>query len=397
MMQDAKESLRATFRAAEELIEKKKVQVALAQEETERERLQLELEPLAPIPQYSNDLDSTLEFWWSRIKWQQEALGAERRALQRLRAQLEAQEAEAPGPLARGGRRCEAAEARPWQVEKVFSLQSAFQKIEVFSSRFFGRILTIDGDLMLTERDEFVYHEMIARVPLAYLANASSASSRGSALVVGGGDGGTAGQLLRWSALRVEVVELDEEVVRVCRRFFPRLSSSFEDPRVTLRFGDGAAWAAGAVQRQRRFDLILVDSTDFGAAEPLFRRSFHRNLQRLLKPRGVLVINLSSLSWQLELVRRSVARQRKIFRFVRVYQIFQPSYTSGHYCFAICSDDVDAQDLGLVDWSGVQPGRYYSRDVHAGAFALPEFARRAIDSPALLGNKEHGEAARSEL
>lgn len=130
-------------------------------------------------------------------------------------------------------------------------------------------------------------------------------------------------------------------MVRTCERFFPRrwrsfhvkvshgrrLASAFSDDRVELSLADGASWVQGAASQ--RFDVIVVDSTDFGAAEPLFMEEFHRHLRRLLKEPGVLVINLTSLAWQLELVKRSVKRQRKIFKFVRVFQIFQPTYTSG--------------------------------------------------------------------
>lgn len=121
----------------------------------------------------------------------------------------------------------------------VASVQSKYQKIEVLKSDFFGHILTIDGDLMLTERDEFIYHEMIVHVPMAYVPTASRI------LVVGGGDGGSARQLLRRESVeRVTVVELDEEVVRISREFFPRLAAALGDDRVELRLESGADWVA---------------------------------------------------------------------------------------------------------------------------------------------------------
>jgi len=129
------------------------------------------------------------------------------------------------------------------------------------------------------------------------------------------------------------------------------------------------------------FDIIIVDSTDFGAAQPLFEERFHRQLKQVMTKNSVLVINLTSLPWQLELVRTSVARQRRIFRYVRVFQIYQPTYTSGHYCFAICSDTIDALETGVIDWTAATRGlrmQYYSQEVHVAAFALPEFARKAM-------------------
>lgn len=271
-----------------------------------------------------------------------------------------------------------------FDVTRIFSVQSKFQKIEVLRSEFFGYILAIDGDLMLTQRDEFVYHEMIAHVPAAYIPNASDV------LIIGGGDGGTAKQLLRRPVKHITVVDLDEEVVHVCRRFFPRLAATFDDHRVRLEFEDGAEWVGNAVRKQKTFDIIIVDSTDFGAAQPLFEEHFHRQLRQLMAKTAVLVINLTSLPWQLESVQRSVARQRRIFRFVRVFQIHQPTYTSGHYCFAICSNSVDALETGTIDFTAVTHGlymQYYSPEVHEAAFALPEFARRAISAPSKARKK----------
>lgn len=271
-----------------------------------------------------------------------------------------------------------------FDVTRIFSVQSKFQKIEVLRSEFFGYILAIDGDLMLTQRDEFVYHEMIAHVPAAYIPNASDV------LIIGGGDGGTAKQLLRRPVKHITVVDLDEEVVHVCRRFFPRLAAAFDDHRVRLEFEDGAEWVGNAVRKQKTFDIIIVDSTDFGAAQPLFEEHFHRQLRQLMAKIAVLVINLTSLPWQLESVQRSVARQRRIFRFVRVFQIHQPTYTSGHYCFAICSNSVDALETGTIDFTAVTHGlymQYYSPEVHEAAFALPEFARRAISAPSKARKK----------
>lgn len=261
----------------------------------------------------------------------------------------------------------------------VASVQSKYQKIEVLKSDFFGHILTIDGDLMLTERDEFIYHEMIVHVPMAYVPTASRI------LVVGGGDGGSARQLLRRESVeRVTVVELDEEVVRISREFFPRLAAALGDDRVELRLESGADWVAQQVAQKEaeKFDIAIVDSTDFGASEPLFEEAFHRRLRQLLAKGGVLVINLTSLPWQLGQVQASVYRQRLLFKYVRVFQIYQPTYTSGHYCFLICSDEMDPLDTGSVDWQSYEDEElemgYYSRRVHEAAFALPQYAVVAI-------------------
>ncbi|CAE7286756.1 speE [Symbiodinium natans] len=299
-----------------------------------------------------------------------------------------------------------------FDVVPLASVQSKYQKIEVLKSEFFGNILTIDGDLMLTERDEFIYHEMIAHVPMAYVPTARRI------LVVGGGDGGSAKQLLRRESVEnVTVVELDEEVVRISQQFFPRLASAFGDPRVELRLESGASWVERQVASEGtaraheadRFDIIIVDSTDFGASEPLFEEAFRRSLRRLLAKGGVIVINLTSLPWQLGLVQRSVHRQRLLFKYVRVFQIHQPTYTSGHYCFLICSDALDPLDLGAVDWESYEDEvlemGYYSRKVHEASFALPQYAvaavsealRNAAQERKAAASKDHAEEDHAEL
>ena len=276
--------------------------------------------------------------------------------------------------------------------ERLASVRSQFQHIEVWRSKFFGKILAIDGDLMLTEHDESSYHEMIAYTPLVYRPKAVAV------LVVGGGDGGTVGQVLRHENVRnVTVVEIDEAVPRVCHKHFSWLAASLNNSRVTLHLRDGAVWAAEeAIHHPGQFDVAIVDSTDFGAAAPLSRASFQRNLHRLLKLGGLLVINLTSLSWNLELVRTTVRRQRRVFKYVRVFQIFQPTYTSGHYCFMLCSDTTDPATMP-PPWAAFERRglamKYFSPSVHKAAFALPEFARRMVDEE---GKKDEGEQTKEK-
>ena len=319
-------------------------------------------------------------------------------------------------------------EVQEWYPKPV----SQFQDMEVFRSKFFGNVLVIDDEIMITERDESHYHEMLAHVPLAYGSQARRV------LIVGGGDGGTLGQVLRHTNVEhVTVVELDPAVVAASRQYFPEIAVSFDDPRVTLVHENGAKWVseyAGrsyqdnaaldsaftgllgegderiratrrpvvrAAQRRRpgaadshadvtdgedrghgslrgpAFDLVLVDSTDFGVATPLFTREFYENVRRILNPEnGMLAFNVESPSWAEQTVTTVTHFLSSIFRHAYPFQLFQPTYSSGHYAFLLASDTVHPFRTP-VDWSAFRGKgfadqlRYYSPEVHYGAFALP--------------------------
>mgnify|MGYP003685416237 FL=1 len=237
-----------------------------------------------------------------------------------------------------------------YDVQRILhEVRSAFQHIVVYETYFHGRILTIDGALMITERDERNYHEMLAHVPLNYLPAAQRV------LVVGGGDGGTVTQVVRHAAVREVVwVEIDELVVRTARRFFPKVSAGADDQRVKLAVRNAAHWVA-----EQQFsadggglDVVLIDSTDFNQAEPLFSIHFYASLKRLMSERSILCLNADSPQWgQVRLV-QFVDRLTPLFRHVHVYQSFQPTYSSGHYAFIFASDTVhptqSAIDLSLI-------------------------------------------------
>ena len=141
------------------------------------------------------------------------------------------------------------------QVDRqLYSSQSEFQRIDIFSSKEFGRFLTLDGYMMLTEKDEFIYHEMMVHVPMAVHPKVRSV------LVIGGGDGGTARELIRYPAIeQIDVVEIDEEVVSACRQHLPQTACGFDDKRVRLYYEDGLKYVRRC---EDAYDLILVDSTD---------------------------------------------------------------------------------------------------------------------------------------
>jgi spermidine synthase len=167
----------------------------------------------------------------------------------------------------------------------LFSGESEYQRIDVFESYEFGRFLTLDGYMMLTEKDEFIYHEMITHVPMAVHPNVEKV------LVIGAGDGGVIRELTRYDTIKeIDMVEIDEMVVEVCKQYLPKTACKFDDPRLRIYYQDGLKFVRKYVDT---YDLIIVDSTDpFGPGEGLFTREFYGNCYKALKS----TINFTSRS-----------------------------------------------------------------------------------------------------
>ena len=262
-------------------------------------------------------------------------------------------------------------------LERLEAVSSPYQQIDVFRSRGFGKVLLIDGDLQLTERDEASYHEMMTHVPLAYMPPDARERAAGRVLIVGGGDGGVVCQVLKhlWVA-EVVVVDIDEEVIAVAKRHFPQLGRCLDDPRVSIVHADAAAWLQEA---EGTFDAALADVTDFGASDTLRTSNF---LKLLRTKARVVTINLTSLAWNLRKAAKMVKAFRSVFRYVRAYAIAQPTYVSGFYGLLVASVEIDALEFGLVDWTAMDNLTvecfYYSPAVHRAAFALPRYVERVL-------------------
>ncbi|MDR0647780.1 MAG: polyamine aminopropyltransferase [Synergistaceae bacterium] len=259
--------------------------------------------------------------------------------------------------------------------EQILSAQSPFQRIDVFDSEEFGRFLTLDGLMMLTEKDEFIYHEMITHVPMATNPGVKNV------LVIGGGDGGTVRELTRYGSIkRIDMVDIDEMVVDVCRKHLPFTSGGLGDPRVSLYFEDGLRY----VRRfEGEYDLIIVDSTDpFGPGEGLFTREFYGNCHKALTDDGILVNQHENPYYEsyAGAMLRAHERIEEFFPVCRVYQAHIPTYPSGHWLFGFASkkyDPIDDPDGAAWDALGLDT-RYYNTDLHDGAFKLPNYVKRAL-------------------
>jgi len=257
-------------------------------------------------------------------------------------------------------------------THRLWHQRSAYQTVEIYETVPFGRILVLDGAVQTTQRDEFIYHEMLALVPLI------SHGCPASVAIVGGGDGGTLRRVLACPTVtRVVQVELDPVVTDVCRQYLPEIAAgSFSDPRVQLIFGDGAQFLQ---QAEEAFDVILVDSTDpVGPALVLFSEAFYRSASRALRPGGLIVTQSGSPFLMPEELRRTAANMRQAFPLVRTYLALVPSYPGVVWSFTLGSTGPDPLALSLeaveerlAQWR-LSP-RYYTPAVHFAAFALPAF------------------------
>ncbi|HIW01993.1 MAG TPA: polyamine aminopropyltransferase [Candidatus Protoclostridium stercorigallinarum] len=266
--------------------------------------------------------------------------------------------------------------------KQLCSRESEFQRIDVFDSPEFGRFLVLDGYMMLTEKDEFIYHEMITHVPMAVHPHVRDV------LVIGGGDGGACRELIRYGEIEhIDLVDIDEEVTKVCRKYLPFTACGLDDPRVHVHFEDGLKFIR---TKSDAYDLIIVDSTDpFGPGEGLFTREFYGNCYKALRDDGIMVNQHESPFYPEDALACQRAHKRIVesFPVSRVYQAHIPTYPSGHWLFGFASKKYHPlKNLDEKRWNarGIKC-RYYTTTLHKGAFYIPAYVEE------LLSDVEHAD------
>lgn len=258
---------------------------------------------------------------------------------------------------------------------QLYSGESEFQRIDVYESPEFGRFLALDGYVMLTEKDEFIYHEMLVHVPMAVHPCVKKV------LVIGAGDGGAVRELVRYPEIgHIDLVEIDKEVIQVCREFLPKTSCRLDDERVHIHHEDGLKFVRS---REDEYDLIVVDSTDpFGPGEGLFTKEFYGNCYKALKEDGIMVNQHESPFYEADAKACMRAHKRIVesFPISRVYQAHIPTYPSGHWLFGFASKKYHpVHDLDAERWLAreLETG-YYTPRLHEGAFCLPAYVEKLL-------------------
>lgn len=258
---------------------------------------------------------------------------------------------------------------------QLFCQKSKYQRIDVFESKEFGRFLTLDGFMMLTEKDEFIYHEMITHVAMAVHPNPKKV------LIIGAGDGGVVRELSRYDCIRqMDMVEIDEMVVSVCREFLPGTSCKLDDPRLNIYYQDGLKFVR---KLEDEYDIIIVDSTDpFGPGEGLFTKEFYGNCFKALKDDGIMINQHESPFYAADAIAMMRAHKRiaENFPISRVYQAHIPTYPSGHWLFGFASKKYHPiKNLRADEWNdlGIKT-KYYNTNLHKGSFYLPNYVERML-------------------
>jgi spermidine synthase len=256
----------------------------------------------------------------------------------------------------------------------LFSGVSAFQHIDIVETTGYGKVLFNDGVVMISERDEFVYHEMISHVPLFVHPGVTRV------LVIGGGDGGTVRELLRHPSVEhCRLVEIDSLVVEGCRKHIPQTAAALDDARVEVSIADGVEFVARTAER---YDLVLVDSTDpIGPATPLFGAEFYSNVHRVLNDGGIVVSQAESPFYDPKRQRSMVEILAARFERVHIYNYDNLTYPGGLWSFTFAgkSDRCPIADFDAARAVGCGlEFRYYSPEMHRAAFVLPAFQFAAL-------------------
>ena len=257
--------------------------------------------------------------------------------------------------------------------------RTKFQDVTIFRNKVFGKVMALDGVVQLTERDNHIYHEMIAHVPM--LAHGSP----GLVLIVGGGDGGTLLEVLKHSVAQVFMVELDREVIDLARTHLPEVSAgAFEDPRATVLVEDGVRFL---MDTKLSFDVIIIDSTDpMGPGAPLFSAGFYELCQQHLRPGGIIAVQSGAPFFQPRELDRVCERLSRSFPAARLYLAPVPTYAGGMLALVAAGPSRDAVRPSCKVLRERYPSilggtRYYTSEVHRAAFTLPPcFAPRPVEA-----------------
>ncbi len=260
--------------------------------------------------------------------------------------------------------------------KQLYSGQSEYQRIDVFESKELGRFLTMDGNILFSEADAFIYNEMVTHVPMAVHPNVKRV------LIIGGGDGGVATEYIRYPEIeRIDVVEIDKLFVEVCEQFFPEMTEGFRDPRVHIYHQDGLKFLRRCFDE---YDVIVNDSVDpLGYAEGLFTKEFYGACYKALKEDGLMVYQHGSPFYD-EDESAFRAMHRKVYRsfpISRVYQANIPTCPAGYWAFGFASKKYHPlRDFDGERWKarGLATD-YYTKNLHMGAFVLPKYVEDMLE------------------
>ncbi len=242
-----------------------------------------------------------------------------------------------------------------------------FQHLSIVDTYQYGRMLFLDGCVMTSVKEEFVYHEMISQVALNTHPNPENV------LVIGGGDGGAIREIVKHPKVKkATLVEIDGRVIETSKEYFPEIAAGYQDSKVTVIVDDGIKHMK---DNQNKYDVILVDSTDpIGPAVGLFAADFYQDVYKALKEDGIMVAQTESPFYEQELIKRIHGDLKNLYPIVRLYLAHIPTYPTGMWSFTLASKKHDPLSVDAANIPDTNT-RYYNQDVHFAAFTLPNFVR----------------------
>jgi len=259
--------------------------------------------------------------------------------------------------------------------KKLYSGRSGHQKIEFLDTYAFGRILALDGILQTSEKDEFVYHEMLCQLPMFLHKNPRKI------LIVGGGDGGSLEEVLKHEIEKAWMVEIDKNVIELSKKYLPSISKgAFKDKRAEIVVDDGKQYIK---THKDFFDIVILDLSDpYGPAKELISLKFYQDVKKSLAKDGIISIQSGSLNDQPELVKTIFGRIKRIFPFVKIHKAVIPAYQTGEYCFVIgCKKKIEAlqeRNIGKK-FKKLKLGlKYFSPEIYYSSRVLPEYLSEKI-------------------
>jgi spermidine synthase len=253
--------------------------------------------------------------------------------------------------------------------EVIFSEQSSFQHVMILDTFDFGRMLVLDGVVQTTSIDGHIYNEMISHIPLTIHPNPKKV------LIIGGGDCGVAREAAKYESVeQIDMVEIDEMVVKVCKEHLPEVSGNLSDPRVNFIYADGVKFAA---EKENEYDVIIVDSSDpVGPAEQLFSKSFYESLHRALKEDGLMVCQSQSPIFHFDVLKQTYQHIDSLFPFTKLYTATVPTYPGGLWSFTIGSKKHIDIPAGTTF---AKQTKYVNQDILERCFYLPQFVKDKLN------------------
>ncbi|HIC87225.1 MAG TPA: polyamine aminopropyltransferase [Aquificae bacterium] len=259
--------------------------------------------------------------------------------------------------------------------KNVYSIFTKYQKLTFLETEDFGKVLVLDDLVQLTERDEFIYHEMISHVAINTFPRKIE-----KVLIIGGGDGGTAREVLKYNFIKeVHLVEIDKEVIEIAKKHMPFTAKAFEDKRLKVFIEDGRNFVRNT---QNKYDVVLVDCSDpIGPSKVLFEKEFYQDCFKILKEDGIFVTQSESPFYSLDIIKDIIKNLKISFPIVKLYTANIPTYPAGYWSFTLASKVYDPLKVDMEKLKDNIKGKnlkYYNEEIHFSSFALPSYVKERL-------------------